>query len=208
MKVELDHIIDLLLEGGNTAPTAMMIDKGDFITRVRPGWGHRKALDLSYPHEIERVRMQRANIEKSPVFYGTMSDDNEHLENTRFIAIAESSELLRNTKSGGEPFTCGRWRTKRPVLALSFVTENTYPAVNNSLLAALRTLYSQKANLTNEQRNIMERLNKEFTKVVKPGNEKEYLLTATLCHYLMYEREAWQELISLSARTWLTKRSC
>lgn len=183
-----DEILDVLLNGTEYAPVVFTIDEGEFITRVRPGWGYNEPKQLSYPQDAKNVGIQRANIKGYPVFYGAMSDDNNHLENTRYIAVAESSELLTNKESGVERFTCGRWRTVRPLLAVSFIMNETYPELEEGLIAYFKNHYMCKTNLTNKQREAMSILNGEFAKMVAKGHEEEYAITANVCHKILHER--------------------
>lgn len=188
VKQNIDNILDELLNIQRLAPVVFMIKRGDFIIRVRPDWGYNNPMGLSYPRDKKMVVMQRANIAGNPVFYGVLSDFNDHLENARYIAVAESSELLREKKDGEELFTFGRWQTIRPIVALTFISDETYPSIKDSIIGKFREAYLKKSALSEEQKMLMRELNKEFTKQVPRGAESEYYTTAMLCYKLMYER--------------------
>ena len=151
--------------------------------------------------------MQRATLPNETAFYCCVSEDDRHLENTRYIGLFECSKLARafNTR-GREYITESRWINKKPLNALSFVTDETFPNINdNVLMNNLRKQYIQnKKNLTDNQIRLSRLINHEFTKVVV--DNIEYLISASIAHDIFYKIESsngigWDAIIYPSVQT-------
>lgn len=171
------------------------------------GRGYRSPLSLTYRNSKYCTSMQRATLPNETAFYCCVSEDDRHLENTRYIGLFECSKLARafNTR-GREYITESRWINKKPLNALSFVTDETFPNINdNVLMNNLRKQYIQnKKNLTDNQIRLSRLINHEFTKVVV--DNIEYLISASIAHDIFYKIESsngigWDAIIYPSVQT-------
>ena len=113
-----------------------VITKGTYIIRARKGDGYTKRSQMTYcPVEFCKS-LQRATLNGQTMFYGVISDDQSHLENARAISCAECSKLTRAglESIGREKFTLSYWEVVKPISVVSFITDSTFPKVQNNKL--------------------------------------------------------------------------
>ena len=157
-----------------------VITKGTYIIRARKGDGYTKRSQMTYcPVEFCKS-LQRATLNGQTMFYGVISDDQSYLENARAISCAECSKLTRAglESIGREKFTLSYWEVVKPISVVSFITDSTFPKVqNNKLLSDLRNTFNNMS-LTSQEKNLIRFISDEFSKIVT--DNREYLITATI----------------------------
>ena len=141
-----------------------VITKGTYIIRARKGDGYTKRSQMTYcPVEFCKS-LQRATLNGQTMFYGVISDDQSHLENARAISCAECSKLTRAglESIGREKFTLSYWEVVKPISVVSFITDSTFPKVqNNKLLSDLRNTFNNMS-LTSQEKNLIRFISDEF----------------------------------------------
>lgn len=194
---------------GEIPATKVVLNSNLIFSRFRMGRGYDSISSLTYRNPIACTSMQRATLPNETAFYCCVSEDDRHLENTRYIGLFECSKLARafNTR-GREYITESRWINDEPLQALSFVTDETFPNIkDNVLMNNLRKQYIQnKKNLTDNQIRLSRLINHEFTKVVADGDNQAYLISASIAHDIFYEITSpigigWDAIIYPSVQT-------
>lgn len=160
------------------------IEKGASIQRARKGEGFKTKPELTYCPREYCTKTQRATLKGDTMFYGVLSDDQSHLENSRAIAAVECSNLCRQGigSIGKETFSIGHWEAIKPLSVISLINDSTFPEIkDNKLLNIFRNSfmnYSVRQKLSNDELAVLHFLSNEFSKVVSCSDE--YLISATL----------------------------
>lgn len=194
---------------GEIPATKVVLNSNLIFSRFRMGRGYDSTSSLTYRNPIACTSMQRATLPNETAFYCCVSEDERHLENTRFIGLSECSKLAKTLDDRGREYiTESRWINKEPLNALSFVTDETFPNIkDNALLNKLRKQYIQnKKNLTDDQIRLSRIINYEFTKLVADGDNHAYLISASIAHDIFYELTSptgigWDAIIYPSVQT-------
>lgn len=152
------------------------------ISRARKGRGFRTQKETTY-NSKKCAYIQRATLANDTMFYGVLSDDQEHLENARAICVSECSSMARSGREsiGREYFCISQWLVKEPLNVVGFIADNTYvDVVDNALLNELRALFvkNHQNDYSKESVDIARYISKEFSKVVV--DNRDYLISATL----------------------------
>lgn len=155
------------------------------ISRARKGRDFKTAKETTYCPVAHCKNIQRATLANDSMFYGVLSDDQEHLENARAICVSECSALARSGKEsiGREYFCISQWLVKEPLNVVSFIADNTYEnVVDNALLNQLRALFikNHQNDYSLESVELARYISKEFSKLVV--DNYEYLISATLAN--------------------------
>ena len=200
--------VSMYLRNIGGIPATKVLLKSDLIfSRFRMGRSFASISSLTYRSPIACTSMQRATLPNETAFYCCVSDDERHLENTRYIGLLECSKLAKTSDAKGREFiTESRWINKEPIQALSFVTDETFLSIkDNILLNNLRKQYAKnKKNLNSNQIILSKLINTEFTKTVVSNNE--YLISASLAHDIFYKIESpngigWEAIIYPSVQS-------
>lgn len=194
---------------GGIPATKVVLNSNLIFSRFRMGRGYDSISSLTYRNPIACTSMQRATLPNETAFYCCVSEDERHLENTRFIGLSECSKLAKTLDDRGREYiTESRWINKEPLNALSFVTDETFPNIkDNALLNKLRKQYIQnKKNLTDDQIRLSRIINYEFTKLVADSDNHAYLISASIAHDIFYELTSptgigWDAIIYPSVQT-------
>ena len=115
--------------------------------------------------------------------------------NARVMSIVECSPSYRNSEKpiDDEKYTTSIWIANRPIQAICFITSETFPKAHGATIDGIRAIYEQNIEThkySQKQIELLAEINKEFTKVVKSGQEDEYMITANLCHSCLYAPDA------------------
>lgn len=164
-----------------------IVRKGVYILRTRKGGGFTKRSEMTYC-PIEKCKtLQRATLAGNTMFYGVISDKQEHLENARAISISECSNLCRDgiDSIGREKFSISYWEVVKPLNVISFISDTIYPDVHdNALLTDLRNVFkSEIESASEEDKDLFRFISAEFSKVVK--DQSEYLISATIATMIL-----------------------
>lgn len=185
--VDLETISQILVKvSSGFGATRAKLYPNTYIARMLSGWGLNIPSGVTYNKNARySPHYQRMTLPGDVVFYGCISNDQHKLENTRAICIAECSKLARAgvTSIGIEHFTSALWLNMRPLKIMTFITDNTFPAIRGSYIEAFREQFRKnKPNLTLEQLEMAYFLDAEFTKIVQDGEDWNYKITALLAH--------------------------
>lgn len=155
------------------------------ISRARKGRDYRTAKETTYCPIEYCKNIQRATLANDTMFYGVLSDDQEHLENARAICVSECSALARSGREsvGREYFCISQWLVKEPLNVVSFIADNTYEdVVDNALLNQLRALFikNHQNDYSLESIELARYISKDFSKLVVDNHD--YLISATLAN--------------------------
>lgn len=159
------------------------------ILRARKGRGFATAPETTYCPVEFCTNMQRATLANDTMFYGVLSDNQQHLENARAICISECSSLVRSGKEsiGREYFCISQWLVKKPLKVVSFIADNTFAdVVDNALLNELRSLFvkNHQNDYSEESVEVARYISKEFSKVVV--DNRDYLISSTLANDVIH----------------------
>ena len=155
-----------------------------YILRGRKGLNLNKREDMTYCPVNLCKNIQRASLAGQTMFYGVISDDQSHLENSRAICTIECSELCKEVilSSGRETFTISHWVVRKPLRVCSFITDTTYTAVSdNELLNQMRDAFIRnhyRNNSTETIKMVSRFIGDEFSKTI--NDSFEYLISATI----------------------------
>lgn len=163
------------------------IEKENVIIRLRRGWGYKEEKDMSYKPMQLCDKYQRASLLNQPVFYGVLSDDQEHLENATAIGIGECSLLVNQGENsiGRENITSSQWRLKQDIRVACIICNDSYRVVDNNKLLEIIQQASKTFDNTIELLDTISFVEREFTK--KVFNEKDYKISATIADILLNE---------------------
>ena len=170
----------------------LTIRKGATIERIRPDVNVYERKDVSYKPADENDKTQRATLPHQTAFYGTMCHEDDPLYNNRYVALMESSKLLKQgiCAEGTEQYTLSRWITNSPLMLAVFAHDSIYPNVqNNRLLSMAKEAFLKYRTLVDEpmQFDIFEKFATElFAKPVEAPKNYEYIISATIAKILMY----------------------
>lgn len=170
----------------------LTISEGAIIERIRPDVNVYERKDVSYRPADKNEKPQRATLPYQTAFYGTMCHENDPLYNNRFMALLESSELLKKgvDAEGVEQYTLSRWVTNKPLKLAVFVHDSIYPDVkNNRLLSMAKEAFLKYRTSIDEplQFDVYEKfVTEQFAKPVESPNDYEYIISATIAKMLMY----------------------
>ena len=179
-KSSSSQIIDIITD----CPVAIVpyIIKGAYILRARRGKGFKERSEMTYCPAQLCTGYQRASLPGETMFYGVISDDQNHQENARAICASECSTLCAEGMEsiGREFFTLSYWKIKEPLKVFSLITDTTFPNVqNNKMLNLMRenflTIHKDSSDY---EKKLAHFISDDFSKRVI--DNKEYMLSATL----------------------------
>lgn len=175
-----EQIIDII-EGCSIAIVPIII-KGAYILRARKGRGFVHQSEMTYRPAKDCKEYQRASLPGNTMFYGVISDDQNHQENAQAICACECSSLCKEgTDSiGREIFTLSYWKIKEPLKVFSLITDTTFPNVqDNKLLNMMRKAFLLvHKNSSLEEKALAHFISDDFSKNVV--DDYEYMFSATL----------------------------
>lgn len=162
---------------------------GGNIYRTRKGVGYKKRKQLTYRPVEYCKNAQRANLRNQTVFYGVVSDNERNYENAEFINICECSELARQGKLsvGREYFSVSRWRIIKPIHAVCIVSEDYYNRVNNKILEIAKDFCNKEFGKNKTAKQNLSFIAEMFCKPVSDGCDYEYLISASIADYILYQ---------------------
>ena len=169
--------------------------QGYTITRARRGRGYKSVKDMGYKPAIFCTEYQRASLPYKSVFYGILSDDENHLENARAIGVSECSLLANNGKQsiGREYIANSQWMITENIDVVCIVSANSYNDVyNNKLLENIKQNFLNSFSEDDEALFVADYLEREFSKQVANDHSNEYKISAILADLLLnsYKFEA------------------
>lgn len=170
----------------------LTISEGATIERIRPDVNVYERKDVSYRPADKNERTQRATLPHNTAFYGTMCHEDDPLYNNRYVALIESSKLLKKgiDAEGTEQYTLSRWVTNSPLKLAVFAHDSIYPDVqNNRLLSMAKEAFLKHRTFIDEplQFDIYEKFaTEQFAKPVENPKDYEYIISATMAKMLMY----------------------
>jgi hypothetical protein len=174
------HIIDIITD----CPVAIVpyIIKGAYILRARRGKGFKERSEMTYCPAQLCTGYQRASLPGETMFYGVISDDQNHQENARAVCASECSTLCAEGMEsiGREFFTLSYWKIREPLKVFSLITDTTFPNVqDNKLLNLMRDNYLKiHKDSSDYEKKLAHFISDDFSKPV--FNDKEYMISATL----------------------------
>ena len=175
-----EQIMDII--AGCPIAIVPYIIKGAYVLRARRGTGFKHQSEMSYRPADCCTSYQRASLPWKTMFYGVISDDQNHQENARAICASECSILCKNgiDSIGREYFTLSYWKIKDSLKVFSFITDTTFPDVqDNKLLNMMRdTFLIVHKNSSEYEKKIARFISDDFSKNV--SCDKEYMISATL----------------------------
>lgn len=145
--------------------------------------------ELSYRTDVQNItKHNRANPTNSTMFYGSIST--ESLPDGYLIGAVETSSLCRNKKDGIETLTIGKWILKRSMKVLILLDATNYKFHSKDI----DDIYKHYLEFINLQENseklklISAFIANEFGKIVKTGEEYEYMISAAFSE-LFFDKE-------------------
>lgn len=174
------QIIDIITD----CPVAIVpyIIKGAYILRARRGKGFKEQSEMTYCPTRFCTGYQRASLPGKTMFYGVISDDQNHQENARAVCASECSTLCAEGMEsiGREFFTLSYWNIKEPLKVFSLITDTTYPNVqDNKLLNFMRDNFLKvHKDSSDYEIKLAQFISDDFSKRII--DNKEYMLSATL----------------------------
>lgn len=169
------------------------LKKGVYVLRGRKGAGFTKRSQMTYCPAEKCTTLNRASLVGQTMFYGVISDNQEHQENARAIITSECSKLFRGEieNAGRETITVSHWKIIKPLHVVSLIDDTTFPEIrDNALLNQLRSVFSSfhgQMRSTEEEVEMVRFISAEFSK--KVNNDKEYLISATIASDIVKEME-------------------
>lgn len=183
---------ELIRSLGKTNFLVFTLHRGTVITRARPGANYLFKSEISYPPKENCTECQRANIPNKSVFYGTIVQEEQPLEDTRMIAASECCDLLREgiETTGIRSITFGRWLVVKDINLIAIVAEKNFNNVsNNPLLAEIKEAFNSMHTSKEEiekTKLIISYFSDEFSKG-EIKNNYEYLISALFSEIVSYE---------------------
>ena len=162
--------------------------QGYTITRARRGRGYRSINDMKYKPASLCTEYQRASLPYNTVFYGILSDDERHLENSRAIGVSECSLLSNRGKKsiGREYIANSQWMITEDIDVVCIVSASSYNNVhNNKLLENIKQDFLKHFSENDEALFVSDYIEKEFSKRVLDGHSNEYKVSAILTDLLL-----------------------
>lgn len=174
------HIIDIITD----SPVAIVpyIIKGAYILRARRGKGFKKRSEMTYCPAQFCTGYQRASLPGETMFYGVISDDQNHQENARAVCASECSTLCAEGMEsiGREFFSLSYWKIREPLKVFSLITDTTFSNVqDNKLLNLMRDNYLKiHKDSSDYEKKLAHFISDDFSKRVV--DDKDYMFSATL----------------------------
>lgn len=162
--------------------------QGYTVTRARRGRGYRSINDMKYKPASLCTEYQRASLPYKTVFYGILSDDERHLENSRAIGVSECSLLSNRGKEsiGREYIANSQWMITEDIDVVCIVSASSYSNVrNNKLLENIKQDFLKHFSENEEALFVSDYIEKEFSKRVLDGHCNEYKVSAILTDLLL-----------------------
>lgn len=179
-----DAIKQSIQQFGKFGAIIMTLHKGKTLIRARPnqpGEIFSTRAELSYKPQKFNTSYQRASTPYQTMFYaGTIPEDVKigELDNARFVASLEASNLLRDTEREGEQtITFSKWAVTDdiPLFAIcyhkDFISKSSHTKKLNE--AYEEQLKSQDADMQQKSHAITEFLASEFAKYL-PHDAPDY----------------------------------
>lgn len=173
--------------------TFLTIHEGQHIYRARAHNSDRRFhfhRDVSYRTDLESIKMERANVAKKAVFYGSVGTD--ELNRALMTVCLETSKLMRDQKKGVQTFTIGVWKVVKSFEVSMVHTANergislSSAAMIHGLDEMTRRLPAEAQPNVNKLRTL---LDQAFSKRVHSDAPKEtYLISAAFADLLMFEQ--------------------
>ena len=166
------------------------ISRGCRIERIRPDVGVYERKDVSYRPAIKNEKPQRATLPKKTAFYGTLCHEDESPITNRYIALLESSKLLKDgiESNGEEDYTLSQWITTDEIRLADFVHDSVFQGVNNNQLLEMSKHELEKGKSLVDNVFLFDEYGQfvasQFAKQVK--NDYEYIISASIAEMLMY----------------------
>lgn len=175
-----------------------------FVVRMRTGWHKDDEEQYSYPHNIEDVKLGRANLPKEPMFYGSITNvSNNVLESSRINAMEIADKAFEHGHCRMH-ITMSCWRVKHPLFVFPMIHHSLYSNLSeesNRLVFQSRSGYEKnlKEWVTEEtiddltlQSNddIYKFWSDEFQKQIIDGN---YQKTAYFTKIMLNEQHRWSK---------------
>ncbi|MDO5340971.1 MAG: hypothetical protein Q4F69_00750 [Bacteroidia bacterium] len=169
----------------------MTIDGNLIIERLRPEVGFTKRKDVTYKEGKLEDFPNRATIPGRSIFYGTIAHHKDNPMNRRYIAICESSSLLKKGKnvSGRESYTLSIWGIKRPLSVGFIVNDKAFENRNNRLLQDAKEYYNRNRSFIESplQMDIYKDfVVEQFSNPVADDQRYKYIISATIADKMMY----------------------
>lgn len=169
----------------------MTIDGNLIIERLRPEVGFTKRKDVTYKEGKLEDFPNRATIPGRSIFYGTIAHHKDNPMNRRYIAICESSSLLKKGKnvSGRESYTLSIWGIKRPLSVGFIVNDKAFENRNNRLLQDAKEYYNHNRSFIESplQMDIYKDfVVEQFSNPVADDQRYKYIISATIAEKMMY----------------------
>lgn len=162
------------------------------IERLRPGVGYTKRKDVTYKDGSPTDYPNRATLPGRSIFYGTIAHHKENPLNRRYIAVCESSSLLKKGKnvSDREPYTLSMWGIKRNLSVGFIVNDKAFENRNNQLLQDAKEYYNRNRSFIEGplQMDIYKDfVVEQFSMPVADDQRYKYIIPATIADMMMYE---------------------
>jgi hypothetical protein len=176
-----------------------------FVVRMRTGWHADDEEQYSYPHNIEDVKLGRANLPKEPIFYGSITDDSNNVfESSRINAMEVADNAFENGHCRMR-ITMSCWRLKHPLFVFPMIHYSLYNDLleeSNRLVSKLRSGYEKNLKKWVDEETIDDltlRSNDdiykfwsdEFQKQIIDGN---YQKTAYFTKIMLNEQHRWSKV--------------
>lgn len=174
------QIIDIITD----CPVAIVpyIIKGAYILRARRGKGFKERSEMTYRPAQFCTGYQRASLPGETMFYGVISDNQNHQENARAVCASECSTLCAEGMEsiGREFFTLSYWKIKEQLKVFSLITDTTFPNVqDNKLLNLMRDNFlTVHKDSSDYEKKLAHFISDDFSKRVI--DDTDYMFSATL----------------------------
>lgn len=162
-----------------------------FIERLRPDVSLTQRRDVSYKSGDIKDLPNRASLPGRSVFYGTIAHHKENPNNRRYVALCESSDLLRagNSVRDKESFTLSIWGVKRPLKVGFIVNDKAFENRNNLILQDAKEYYNAHRSFIEEPLGMdlyKDFVVEQFSMRVENSERYKYIIAATIADYMMY----------------------
>lgn len=169
----------------------MTISGNLLIERLRLGVGFTNRKEVTYKEGKPEDLPNRATIPGRSIFYGTIAHQIEKPENRRYVALCESSALLKEGKnaSGKEPYTLSIWGIKRKLCAGVIVNDKVFENRDNQLLNNAKDYYHANRSFIEEPLKMdlyKDFVVEQFSNPVADDQRYKYIIPATIADMMMY----------------------
>lgn len=197
-KSSSENEFNAIMQKAGYQPMLVPIAMNTFLYRAVPPKKGENYHNKDFLKYHPKPKLQRANLENQPTFYGMWLFDDTDFQNANLTCASETSKSIRNYTNGKyttgvDNYVLSQWLTQKELHLFAVVDPQIFNNSNNRLLINLQNTYKkyiqylQNYKCASEISKIQE-LNtffaNKFAEKVNEDEQDKYKLTAYLSNYL------------------------